>query len=88
MVSFEILRRVALVRTDVSEERIVSIIELARLVFLRTRLRLLIITNVPSSRIFVTLIMEAIHSSETRFLQEPHIVTSQKMTFFKRQDDE
>jgi hypothetical protein len=48
------LRRAALVRTDVSEEFSASI----------------------------TLMMEALSSSETRLLQEPHGVTSQKMAFF------
>jgi hypothetical protein len=46
-------------------------------------LRLLVTANVvPSSPILVTLMMEAIRSSETRFLQEPHGVTSQKTAFF------
>jgi hypothetical protein len=51
------LRHVALVRTDVSEERIASII-----------IRLLVIANVPSSPILFTLMMEAIHSSDTSVL--------------------
>jgi hypothetical protein len=38
---------------------------------------------VPSPLILSTLITEAIRSSETRFLQEPRGVTSQKTTFFK-----
>jgi hypothetical protein len=38
---------------------------------------------VPSSPILVTLMKEALGSSETRFLQEPHGVTSQKAPFFK-----
>jgi hypothetical protein len=37
---------------------------------------------VPSSPILVTLMMEALSSSETSFLQEPHGVTSQKTAFF------
>jgi hypothetical protein len=50
------LRRVALVRTDVSEKLIASII----------MLRLLVTANVvPSSPILVTLIMEATRSFET-----------------------
>jgi hypothetical protein len=32
--------------------------------------------------IHVTLMMEAIPSSKTSFLQEPHGITSQKMAFF------
>jgi hypothetical protein len=53
-------RRVALVRTDVSEERIV---------LLRSMRRLLVTANaVPSSPILVSLIMEALISSETSVL--------------------
>jgi hypothetical protein len=47
------LRRVALARTDVSEELIASIIR----------------DNVPSSLILVSLMMEAISSSETSVLK-------------------
>jgi hypothetical protein len=36
--------------------------------------QLLVTANVPSSPIPVTLMMEAVHSSETSFLQEPHSV--------------
>jgi hypothetical protein len=61
MLSSGILRRVALVRTDVSEELSAYINH--------------------RSPILVTLMMEEIHYSETRFLQEPHGVTSQKTTF-------
>jgi hypothetical protein len=48
------------------------------------RVRRLLVTAhiVPSSLFLITLIMEALRSSETRFLQEPHDVTSQKTTFF------
>jgi hypothetical protein len=54
------LRHVVLVRTDVSEVHIISI------VFLRSVLRLLVTANtVPSSPILLTLMMEAIRSSET-----------------------
>jgi hypothetical protein len=53
-------RRVALVRTDVSEEHIVSI--------LHSVLRLLATTNVvPSSPILVTLMVEEIHSCKSSF---------------------
>jgi hypothetical protein len=46
-------------------------------------LRLLVTANVvPSSPILVTLMMEAIHYSETRILQEPHGLLSQMTTFF------
>jgi hypothetical protein len=44
--------------------------------------RLLVTANVPSSLILVTLMMEALSSSETSVLQEPHGVTSQKTPFF------
>jgi hypothetical protein len=78
--SFGMLRRVALVRTDVSAERIASVMasisgELGTtlavtsnrrtLVFLCSVLRLLVTVKVPSSPIPVTLMMEAIRSSET-----------------------
>jgi hypothetical protein len=71
------LRREALVTIDVSEERIVSIIRVTRIGelgttlaatsnrrFLRSVRRLLVTANVPSSPILVTLMMEAIRSSE------------------------
>jgi hypothetical protein len=61
------LRRVALVRTDVSEERIASIIR----VLLHNVLRLLVTANaVPRSLISVTLIMETICSFETSVLKK------------------
>jgi hypothetical protein len=60
---------VAVVRTNVSEERIASIIRVTRFDELKTTLRsvilLLVTANVPSSPILVTLMMEAIHSSES-----------------------
>jgi hypothetical protein len=58
------LRRVTLVRTDVSEEP--SALDL---VFLRSVLRLLVTASVvPSSPILVTLMKEALSSSETSVL--------------------
>jgi hypothetical protein len=61
MVSSGSLRRVALVRTDVSEEPV--------LVFLRSvRLLLVAACVVPSTPIFVTLMKEAPCSSETSVL--------------------
>jgi hypothetical protein len=39
--------------------------------------------NVPTSLILFTLMMEAIHSSKTLVLKEPHSITSLKMAFFK-----
>jgi hypothetical protein len=78
MPSSAMLSRVALVRTDVLDERIASLIRVARIrelatataitSTLRSVLRLLVIANVPRSPTFVTLIMEAIHSPETSVL--------------------
>jgi hypothetical protein len=81
MLSFGKLHLVAVVRTDISEERIASIIRVARIdelvvvvelaVFLRRVLRLLVTTNVvPSLLIPVTLMRGVIrvHSSETSVL--------------------
>jgi hypothetical protein len=73
------LPRVALVRTDVSEEFSLSIIRVTRICELGTTLgvtsnrhsvrRLLITANVvPNSQILVTLMMEALSSSETSVL--------------------
>jgi hypothetical protein len=69
------LRHVALVRADVSEEHIGPIIRLTRIGELGTALAVtsnqctLKHANVlPSSPILVTLMMEAIHSSETSVL--------------------
>jgi hypothetical protein len=76
------LRRVALVRTDVSEERSASIVRVIRIGELGTTLavtsnrctlrrvrRLLVTANVvPSSPILITLMMEALRSSETSVL--------------------
>jgi hypothetical protein len=81
MPSSGMLRRGALVRTDVSEKSSASIIRMKRIdepgtivavtstrhiVFLRSVLRLLVTANVvPSSPILVTLMMETQRSSET-----------------------
>jgi hypothetical protein len=70
---------VALVRTDVLEEHIASIIRLNRISDLRTTLAL-ISKLVSYSLIRFTLMMKATCSSETS-LQESH-VTSQKTAFF------
>jgi hypothetical protein len=60
MPSSRMLRRVALVRTDVSKEC---------MAFLRSVCRLLVTANVvPSSLALVTLMMEAVRSSETSVL--------------------
>jgi hypothetical protein len=83
------LRRVAIVKTDVSEELSASIIRVARIgelgaTLVVTSIRRLLVTAsvVPSSPIPVTLMKEALSSSKRRFSQEPHGVTSQKMPFF------
>jgi hypothetical protein len=62
MVSSGILRRVALVRADDSEELIASIIRVTRIVVLGT---LIVTSNVPTSPILVTLMMETLSSSGT-----------------------
>jgi hypothetical protein len=77
MVSSGMLRRVALVRTDVSEALSASFIRVTRIgelgttlgVFLRSVRRLLVtVSVVPSSSILVTLMKEALSSSETSVL--------------------
>jgi hypothetical protein len=77
MASSGTLRRVTLVRTDVSGELSTSIIRVTRLGELETTLvitssgecPLLVTANVvPSSPILVTLMMEALRSSETSVL--------------------
>jgi hypothetical protein len=70
MVSSGILRRAALVRTDVSEELSASFIRVTAicepLVFLRSVRRFLVTaTVVPSSQILVNLMKEALRSSKT-----------------------
>jgi hypothetical protein len=60
------LRRVALVRTDVSEERIASIIMVTRIGERRTTLA--VTSNRPGSPILVTTMMEVLSSSETSVL--------------------
>jgi hypothetical protein len=75
MVSSGMLRRVVLVRTDVSEEpsasfiRVTRIRELGIMVFLCSVRPLLVTASiVPSSPILVTLMKEALGSSETSVL--------------------
>jgi hypothetical protein len=60
----------------------IKLLAIVELVFLRSVLRLLVTTNVPNLPILLTLMMEAIYFPERRFLQEPHGVTSQKITRF------
>jgi hypothetical protein len=71
------LRRVALVRIDISEERSTSIIRVTIfdelrttvVVFLRSVRRLLVTASVvPSSAILVTLMKEVLSSSEASFV--------------------
>jgi hypothetical protein len=68
------LRRVAVVRTDVSEEFSASII--------RVRWLLVTANAVPISPIVATLLMTGIVPPKRWFLQEPHGVTTQKTTSF------
>jgi hypothetical protein len=69
MPSSGMLRRVAVVRTDVSEERIASISRVRRIALLGSLLRLLVTSNVvPCSPILATLVMEAVCSSEISVL--------------------
>jgi hypothetical protein len=80
------LRRVALVRTDVSESLSASIIRVTRIselgsldfVFLRSVRRLLVTANVHSSPILATLMNEALSSSE----MSVHTRATQKTPFF------
>jgi hypothetical protein len=72
MLSSGMLRRVALVRTDVSEEPIASFIRVTRigelgpiLAATSNRRTLVAASVVPSSPIFVTLMKKALGSSET-----------------------
>jgi hypothetical protein len=91
MPSSEILRRAALVRTDVLEEFSASIIKVTRVGELRTmlavtsnrRMQLVTANVVLSSTIIVTLMMEALRSPKRRFLQGQQGETSQKMSFFR-----
>jgi hypothetical protein len=64
--SSAMLRRVALVRTDVSEEHSASIFRVTKIGELGTTLA--VTSIVPSSPILVILMMEALHSSETSVL--------------------
>jgi hypothetical protein len=79
MASSGMLRRMALVRTDVSEERSVSIITVTRTGGLGTTLavtskrrtlrRLLVMSNiVPSTPVLVTVMIESLSSSEMSVL--------------------
>jgi hypothetical protein len=62
------LRRMDHVATEVSEERIASIIRVTKI----GELRILAVTSNRSSPIFVTLMMEAMRSSEMSVLNKSH----------------
>jgi hypothetical protein len=70
MASSGVLRRVALVRTDVSEELSASFTRVTRIcIGIRSVGRLLVtVSVVPSSTILVTLMKKALSSSETSVL--------------------
>jgi hypothetical protein len=65
MPSSGMLHRVAHVRADISEELITFVIRVTRIGVLR----LLVTANVHSSPILITLMMKAIHFSETSVLR-------------------
>jgi hypothetical protein len=71
------LRRVALVRTDVSEELSASFIRVTRIGELGT-----ILAVTSNRRTLRRNFFNIYISSQRRFLQEPHGVTSQKTPFF------
>jgi hypothetical protein len=66
------LRRVALVRADVSEELSASFIRVTRIGELGTTLAVASNDVVPSLPIVVTLMMEALRSAETSVLNNCH----------------
>jgi hypothetical protein len=71
MQSLGMLSRVALVRSDVSEERNTSTIRVTRI----GELLLLVLANVVQSGPILVTLMEAIRPPKRLFLQEPHGVT-------------
>jgi hypothetical protein len=93
MPSSGMLHRMALLRTYVSVDASASINRVTRIgelgttlalasIFLRSVRRLLVTAIVvPSSPILVALMTEALESSDTSVLQDPHDVTSQKTWF-------
>jgi hypothetical protein len=76
------LRRVTLVGTDISDECIASIIDELGATLASQSASVDSYGYVPSSPILVTMMIEALSSSEAQFLQEPRGVTSQKTQFF------
>jgi hypothetical protein len=82
MASSGMLFHVALVRTDVSEERSASIVWVTGYLFLCSMRRKLVTANdVRSSPILVSLMMVVYIPPKCQFLQQPHGVTSQKTPF-------
>jgi hypothetical protein len=79
MPSSGMLRRVALVRTDVSEELNASVIRVTA----SSMRRLLVTANVRSSPILVTLMMEVLLCSETSVLTRATRRNTQKTAFFE-----
>jgi hypothetical protein len=92
MSSSGILRFVAVVRTDVSEERTASIIRVTRIGEVGTTLALtatcfgckLLLMLFPARRFLSPWWWRQSFPSKRRFLQEPHGLTFQNTTFFKR----
>jgi hypothetical protein len=86
MVSSGMLRCLDLVRTDVSEEHSTSFIRVTRIGELGTTLA---VTNaaciIPSSPILVTLMKEALSSSEMSVLTRATQRNIQKIPFFRSQ---
>jgi hypothetical protein len=74
MPSYGMCIRVTLLRTDVSEERTASVIRVTKIGELGTTsalcimFQLIVTTVVPMSLIFITLMTEAVRSSETSVL--------------------
>jgi hypothetical protein len=73
------LHRVVLVRTDVSEKRIASIIR----VTIGELETLAATSNRNTLQRNTCMVMEAVRSKKRGFLQEPRGVTSQKTAFFR-----
>jgi hypothetical protein len=98
MASSGMLRRVALLRTDASEQFSASINRVTRIgelgttlacVFLRSVRRLLVTANVPSSPILVSLVIEALSSPETSVLTRAtlHIIPRDASLHSRRREN-
>jgi hypothetical protein len=88
------LRRVALVRTDVSEELSASFIRMTRIGELGTTLEILVLCISSQCASVANVVPNSTGSchpddggSKRRLLKEPHGVTSQKTAFFKLSED-